>query len=100
MTRLGTFWADMGWRRWNLLIEYDGLVKYGTLSGGSASDVVVQEKRRQEAIEDEGFRVLRVTKYDLERPRQLVERILRYLPASVSVNLSPVPELLLPASWR
>ncbi len=97
-TRLGTFWADLGWRRWGVLIEYDGLVKYGSLAGGAPSDVVVKEKRRQEAMEEEGFRVLRVTKFDLQNPGQLVARVIKRLPPSV--HLTPIPELLLPSSRR
>lgn len=27
-TRLGTFWADLGWEEWQLVLEYDGRPKY------------------------------------------------------------------------
>lgn len=27
-TRLGTFWLDLGWREWEVAVEYDGRVKY------------------------------------------------------------------------
>src|SRR5660397_192976 len=76
-TDLGVFWADMGWREWRLLAEYDGRAKYE--ANGSASEAVVQEKRRQEAIEACGWRVLRITKEDLRAPALLLRRIARLL---------------------
>ena len=86
-TRLGTFWADLGWRKWRLLAEYDGRLKYG--AAGMASEVVVQEKRRQEAIEEAGWRVLRLTKEDLREPSQLIQRLARYLPPGSLEGLRP-----------
>jgi very-short-patch-repair endonuclease len=86
-TRLGTFWADLGWREWRLLAEYDGRLKYG--AAGMASEVVVQEKRRQEAIEEAGWRVLRLTKEDLHEPSQLIQRLARYLPPGSLEGLRP-----------
>jgi len=77
-TDLGAFWVDMGWREWRLLAEYDGRAKYE--ANGSASEAVVQEKRRQEAIEACGWRVLRITKEDLRAPALLLRRIARLLP--------------------
>ncbi len=79
-TRLGVFRADMGWEEWRLLVEFDGLVKYGELSGGDPARVLFQEKRRQEAIEEEGWRVLRVTSPDLRRGAELVARVERAVP--------------------
>lgn len=77
-TRLGTFWSDLGWPEWCLLAEYDGRSKYE--AGGSASEVVVAEKRRQDAIEDAGYRVLRLTKEDVQVPERLVARVVRAAP--------------------
>ena len=36
-TRLGTYWADLGWHEWRLLVEYDGAVKYATRSDPRAT---------------------------------------------------------------
>lgn len=77
-TDLGVFWADMGWREWRALAEYDGRAKYE--ANGSASEAVVQEKRRQGAIEESGWRVLRITKEDIRVPASLLRRIARLVP--------------------
>lgn len=86
-TRLGTYWTDLGWREWRLAVEYDGRVKYS--ARGSAAEVVVQEKRRQEAIEEAGWRVLRLTKEDLRQPSQVIQRVARHLPPSTFDRLRP-----------
>lgn len=93
-TRLGVFSADLGWEEWRLLIEYDGLVKYRELAGGAPSEVVVAEKRRQDAIEEEGNKVLRVTRADLRPAQALVARVLRWVPSSAGLRLTPNPELV------
>ena len=76
-TRLGAFRADMGWEAWRLLVEFDGLVKYRELAGGDPARVLYAEKRRQEAMEEEGWRVLRVTTPDLRDGAGIVERVRR-----------------------
>ncbi len=66
-TSRGTFRLDLAWRAAKVAIEFDGLVKY---SGGfgPATDVVVAEKRRQEALEEQGWLIIRVTWADLDSP--------------------------------
>ena len=77
-TPSGTFWADLGWREARLLCEYDGVTKYG--SNGTASEAVIQEKRRQDAIEEEGWRVMRVVRQDLRSGPALLARVRRLMP--------------------
>lgn len=77
-THLGTFWSDMGWPEWAVLLEYDGRTKYEAT--GRASDAVLKEKRRQDAIEETGRRVLRVVAADLRDPAALAARVLRAAP--------------------
>lgn len=77
-TDIGVFWCDLGWDEWLVLAEYDGIGKY--TSRGEAAHEVLREKRRQEAIEDTGRRVLRITKDDLANPALLERRARRYLP--------------------
>jgi len=77
MTRLGTFWADLGWEEWKLLVEYDGLAKY------SSPDDLVREKRRRDAIAEVGCRTLHVVKEDLLAPAQLCARVRRLLPPDI-----------------
>jgi len=83
-TRLGTFWADLGWEAWRLVLEYDGRSKYG-LNGG---EVLVREKRREDAMVEAGWRVLRVTKEDL-RGTELSSRVRRHLPPEVAAAAQP-----------
>lgn len=78
VTRAGTYWADLGWREWRLLVEYDGRAKYA--GPGGAMEILLAERRRQEAIEAEGWRVVRVLKEDLRTPHRLVDRVLRWVP--------------------
>lgn len=87
-THLGVFWSDLGWPQWRLLAEYDGRGKYE--AGGTASEAVLAEKRRQDAVEEAGFRVLRLCSEDLRAPRLLVARVLRALPdGAVPLPLTP-----------
>jgi len=87
-SRLGWFRADAGWREWKLLLEFDGFTKYSTFAGGDPARVLFEEKRRQEAIEEEGWGVLRVTAADLSRPADLISRVCRRLPGGIT--LTPV----------
>ena len=86
-THLGEYWSDLGWPAWRVLLEYDGVMKYG--SAGTAVEAVLREKRRQEAIEEEGWRVLRVTSSDLARPAALLGRIPRVAPPGALDGLRP-----------
>jgi len=68
--------SDFGWRQQRLLGEFDGRVKYGRLlrPGESPGDAVFAEKRREDALRDEGWGVVRWTWEDLAAPAQLVAR--------------------------
>ncbi|WP_069387441.1 hypothetical protein [Cellulosimicrobium cellulans] len=86
VTRLGRFRADMGWEEWRVLVEFDGFVKYSDLAGGDPARVLFEEKRRQEAIEEEGWRVLRVTRADLHDEEQVATRVRRLLPRDAATR--------------
>ena len=58
-TRLGAFWADVGWEEWRVLLEYDGRAKYRSMED------LIREKRRHDALVEAGVRPLRVTKEDI-----------------------------------
>jgi hypothetical protein len=63
--------VDFAWPEHGVFVEFDGRIKYEKLlrPGQSASDVVVAEKRREERIcQITGWRCLRLTWADLERP--------------------------------
>jgi hypothetical protein len=55
--------VDFAWPELRTVGEFDGMVKYGRLvrPGQTPAEVVVDEKRREDAIRDEDLRVLRWT---------------------------------------
>ncbi|NNH06615.1 hypothetical protein [Cellulomonas fimi] len=79
-TSLATYWTDLGWPEWRVAVEYDGRSKYL-----SDPEVLVREKRRHDAIVDEGWRLVRVTKEDLATGA-LVARVLRHAPTGVVLH--------------
>ncbi|MGY1633656.1 hypothetical protein ACI784_18290 [Geodermatophilus sp. SYSU D01186] len=72
--------VDFGWEEHRVLGEFDGRVKYGRLlrPGQEPGDVVFEEKRREDALRDEGWGVVRWTWGDLV-PRVLGPRVRRAL---------------------
>lgn len=93
-THCGTFRADMGWEAWRRLIEFDGEVKYRELANGDPTSVVLAEKRRQDAITERGWSLLRLTSADFRDIDQLHRR-LRALAPDRSITLTPRPHLIL-----
>lgn len=82
-TRLGPFWADLGWEDLKILLEYDGRIKYDD------RDALVREKRRHDALVEAGWRVVRVTKEDLRAPDVLVVRVRRSMPGDIPLVRRP-----------
>jgi hypothetical protein len=80
-TATGAFVArtDFAWEEDNVVGEFDGRIKYGRLlrPGQDAGDAVFEEKRREDAIRDIGWEVVRWTWGDLAAPAQLVDRLAR-----------------------
>lgn len=100
LTHHGDYWADLGWSRWRVVLEYDGMGKYRGRAGDDPHEAVIREKRRHDAIQEAGYRIVRVTKYDLRRPDGLIRRILAVLPREVAANLTPTRELILLCTGR
>jgi len=71
--------ADFAWEDHRLLGEFDGRVKYGRLlvPGQDAGDAVFAEKRREDAMRDEDWNVVRWVWSDLRRPDRLAARVRR-----------------------
>ena len=88
-TRLGTFWADLGWEEWKVLLEYDGRTKYV----GRSTEEFMREKRRHDAVVEEGWRMLRVTRDDVRDSALLVRRVAALLPPAVTASLRPRRDL-------
>lgn len=94
-TRIGTFWADLGWEEWKLVLEYDGRTKYRERD----TERFMLEKRRHDAVVETGHRVLRVTREDLAG-EALTQRILRLAPPQTAASLRPRRELMTPRPAR
>lgn len=92
-TLLGRFYADLGWRQWRFLVEFDGATKYSS-GDRAATSALMAEKRRQHAVEDEGWRVFRATAADLGQALPLVQRLRRLLPETAFRSRRPRPHLL------
>lgn len=73
--------CDFGWREHRLLGEFDGQVKYGRLlrRGQGPGDAVFEEKRREDALRDEGWGMVRWVWAELAAPPTLVARWVRAL---------------------
>ncbi|WP_402463742.1 hypothetical protein [Isoptericola aurantiacus] len=86
-TRLGSFRVDLGWPEHQVLVEFDGLVKYrrGALGPDHDPDAArIAEKRREDAItEATGVRLLRVTSMDARDPQSVADRLVARFPPEV-----------------
>jgi hypothetical protein len=71
--------ADFAWEEQRVIGEFDGKVKYGRLlrPGQDPGDVVFEEKRREDAIRDEGWGVVRWTWAELLDPHRIGDRVRR-----------------------
>jgi hypothetical protein len=74
IARVDFLFTDLG-----VIGEFDGRVKYSKYlrPGQSASDAVVAEKKREDALRSHGWIVVRWTWADLEHPERLVEKLKR-----------------------
>jgi hypothetical protein len=71
--------SDFAWEAERLLGEFDGRIKYGRLlrPGQPPGDAVFEEKRREDAIRDEDWDVVRWVWAELGRPDRLAARVRR-----------------------
>ena len=69
--------CDFGWPVLRTVGEFDGRIKYGRLlrPGQEPGDVVFAEKRREDAIRDTGFRVVRWVWAELDTFDDVVARL-------------------------
>jgi hypothetical protein len=85
-TDLGLFHTDLGYERWALGIEFDGLVKYrpdGVRPGHDPAREYMDEKARADAIRQAGVRIERVRSSDRRDVPAMIARLARHLPSDV-----------------
>ncbi|MCA5892594.1 hypothetical protein LEP48_04395 [Isoptericola sp. NEAU-Y5] len=75
MTRRGDVWLDLAWPERKVALEFDGAVKYSGGDYGDPAGRVFAEKLRQDALEEAGWLVVRVTWDDLHQAEALAARI-------------------------
>lgn len=71
--------ADFCWEKFRTLGEFDGKEKYGRLlkPGQTVADAVFEEKRREDALRDLGWQIVRWLWEDLYHPEELRRRLER-----------------------
>lgn len=76
-SRLGRHRMDFAWEEEKLALEFDGRTKYFDFN--PTEEVIFQERRREKALVEEGWRFIRIEWKDLFQERAFKERILRAL---------------------
>lgn len=81
--------VDFLWEACRVIGEFDGKIKYGRLlrPGETPGDAVFREKRREDALRELGYIVVRWIWDDLLHPARLVARITRALELGRSVSV-------------
>lgn len=74
ITWLGEFRLDLAWPELRIGLEFDGAVKYAG-GMGDPRERLLAEKRREDALRESGWTILRVTWEDLKDPERLVGRL-------------------------
>ncbi|WP_249335977.1 endonuclease domain-containing protein [Sinomonas gamaensis] len=70
---MGTYRADYAWPRIKVILEFDGRGKYYDYR--PTAEALLLERRRETALMDLGWRVVRLTWADLERPDLVAARL-------------------------
>lgn len=72
-TPLGLYRADFGWRRYKLILEFDGRGKY--FDYRPTAEALLLERRREAALMELGWRFIRLVWADLEHPELISARL-------------------------
>lgn len=72
-TRLGRYRLDFGWPELKVGLEFDGRVKY--FDSTPTSEVLYQERRREKALTEDGWTIIRIEWADLFRETELEARL-------------------------
>ena len=71
--------VDFYWKEQRTVGEFDGKMKYGRAlkPGKSIEEVLFEEKRREDALRDLGWQIVRWLWADIYRPGVIRDRVLR-----------------------
>ena len=69
--------CDFAWPDRRTVGEFDGLVKYSGQFGANTNEVLIAEKRREDAIRSYGWQVARWIWADLRRPAEFAATLNR-----------------------
>ncbi|MBT2549228.1 type IV toxin-antitoxin system AbiEi family antitoxin domain-containing protein [Arthrobacter sp. ISL-65] len=94
-TSLGEHRLDFAWPGRKVALEFDGKTKY--FDYRPTSEVVFQERRREKALMEQGWIIVRIEWKDLFREQEFKNRILRAL-SPRSHDSQPAPFRRFPAS--
>jgi very-short-patch-repair endonuclease len=76
-TRVGSHRLDFAWEEEKLALEFDGKTKYFDYK--PTDEVIFEERRREKALMEDGWRFIRIEWKDLFQEGTFKERILRAL---------------------
>jgi very-short-patch-repair endonuclease len=76
-SRAGRHRLDFAWKKQKLALEFDGRTKY--FDYGDTDEALFQERRREKALMEEGWRFIRIEWRDLFREQEFKSRILQAL---------------------
>jgi hypothetical protein len=78
--------VDFQWKEQRTIGEFDGKIKYGQSlkTGESIEEVLFKEKRREDALRDLGWQIVRWLWADIYRPGVIRDRVLRAFARSAS----------------
>ncbi|MCK9792391.1 hypothetical protein M1843_01355 [Isoptericola sp. 4D.3] len=95
-TARGVFHCDLGWPDWSVYAEFDGLAKYrdgGVRPGHDATQELLREKVRFDAIRATGINPVRVTAMGNARLGEVVSALTARFPEAVRRKLRTHPLL-------
>ena len=76
-TSEGTYRIDLAWRERKLALEFDGKVKY--FDYAPTDEVIYKERQRENALVEQGWKVIRIKWRDLFNEQEFKTRVLRAL---------------------
>ena len=88
-TREGIFRADFADPDARVIIEFDGVAKYTDYK--PAADVLLAERRRENALQELGWAVFRINWQQLNRPGELRQRLYAFLARHSGTQKQPLP---------